>query len=332
METQNLEIIDQIIQRIDIGADRRIFFNQQPSSYTPAQVQNISVPMLVEALQNLIYTEFYTKSTFQNSNYPTPEAVHQFSKKLRDVNTSKERFDEGWTVISVDYQGVILAQKGSYKRHVQSGEYIGVSCFGRKPQQGDTLKLFVRKDYYEPEGGFYFVFGEHQAEQNLQQNVRFYFNIKAEGSTRLVEQISTQLNLYQVPFQFKCLNHESLYQRADSAVLYLEKRYCSLTMRLLSAMIDTIKPYLKPDVPAFTLKLHDGIGFAENPLNPNESFGTNLSKVIANGIVSAVNQRMPKNLWKQEILKQIQLRHLNINQLYLNPNTQFPYQFSIPSK
>jgi hypothetical protein len=326
MEAINNQIIDQIIQRIDLGSDRQLFFNQQPYGYT--QGQSVSVPMLAENLQNLIYSEFYIKPTHKPQQIPTPQEIQNFTNPLRKANQTQERFDEGWTVVSVDYQGVILAQKGSYKRNIQAGEYIGESCFGRKPQQGDTIKLYVRKDYFDPNGGFYFIFGDHQAESNPQQMVRFYFNIKPEGSAKLVEEISTKLNRYEVPFQFKCLNHEALYNRADSAVLYSEKRYSHLVIRLLKQIHGSIKPYLKNDIPAFTLKITDGIGFAENPFNQAESFGTNLSKIIATGIINASNQRMPKTAWKQEILKQIKMRYLDINALYLNPNTQFPYQFS----
>ena len=133
MEAINHQIIDQIIQRIDLGSDRQLFFNQQPYGYT--QGQPVSVQMLAENLQNLIYSEFYIKPTQKSEQIPTTQEVQNFTNTLQKANQTKERFDEGWTVISVDYQGIILAQKGSYKRNVQAGEYIGESCFGRKPQQ-----------------------------------------------------------------------------------------------------------------------------------------------------------------------------------------------------
>jgi hypothetical protein len=331
MENLNIQVIDNIVQRIDLSADRNIFFDKQPYAYTQAlpQGQTPSVQMLTEGLQNLIYSEFYTKPnrSVQNQAIPAVEEIEKFMEELSKKNTTQERFDEGWTVLSVDYQGVILAQKGSYKRHIQGGEYINVTGFGRNPQQGDTLKLFTRKEHKDPNGGFYFIFGNHQSENNPQQMVRVYFNIRPEGSHKLVETISTKLNHYQVPFQFKCLHHESLYNRADTAVLYVEKRYINLTFRILKQIYSHVKPYLNQEVPAFTRRLTDGIGFAENPLNPNESFGTNLSRMIALGILSATNQQMPKNAWKPEILKQFKIRHLDINALYLNPNTKFPYQF-----
>lgn len=333
MENLNHQIIDNIIQRIDLGTDRSIFFDKQPYAYSQVlpQGQMPSTQMLTEGLQNLIYSEFYTKpnrsvSTTQQA-IPAIDEIENFIQELSKKNTTQERFDEGWTVVSVDYQGVILAQKGSYRRNIQGGEYINTIGFGRNPQQGDSLKLFVRKEQKDPNGGFYFVFGEHQSENNMQQIVRIYFNIRPDASAKLVELLSSKLNHYQVPFQFKCLQHESLYNRADTAVLYVEKRYVNLTFRILKQIYEPIKPYLNTDVPAFTHQLTNGIAFAENPLNPNESFGTNLSRIIALGILSAAHQQLSKSQWKTEILKQIKIRHLDINALYLNPNAKFPYQF-----
>ncbi|MDQ6815725.1 MAG: T3SS effector HopA1 family protein, partial [Bacteroidota bacterium] len=244
-------------------------------------------------------------------------------------NTSLERFDAGWCVDQIDSQGIITATKCNYTKNVYAGEFLNDSIFSHAPAVNHQIRLLVRKEHKDPEAGFYYAFGNTVAEDNTDQLVRVYFNISAAGIMQLVKSVTEILNMYSLPFSFKCVNHPFFYTRCDVAVLYLEKRYSNMVFFLLGEIHEAVRQYLLADIPLFTKQLAKGIAFAENPLKIDESFGTHISKMITQGIMNAINKNAGKQFWVQEIKMNIEQHHqyADLETLYLNPNSKYPYAF-----
>jgi hypothetical protein len=248
---------------------------------------------------------------------------------LGQSNRSSEQLDAGWVIEQIDTQGIITARKGNFKRHVFPGEFLNDSAFHQPPAANAAIRMIVRKEHKDPSSGFYYAFSNTLGEDNHDQLVRLYFNIKPEGAATLLELVTGMLNEYRVPFTFKCLQHTAFYTRCDAAVLYFEKRYCTVVFHLLPQLYKAIKMHLKEETPLFTKALAKGLGFAENPLKQDESFGTHCSKMIAQGIMQAYQKNMPKLHWADEIKNTMEQRHFytDIDKLYLNPASRYPYSF-----
>lgn len=335
----NISEIQRIVQTIEVTNQRavlvygKLFGGEFSSPYT----QQPSNKMLFQNLQNSIYTVFYCRNTqwkqYTNpvnfNGMPGPVEIEQFMNELSVENTSPEGFDNGWMIEHTDAQGMITAKKGNYTRPVFHGEFLNSSSFHHHPAVNQQIRLFCRKEHKDISSGFYYVFGNIQAEDNPDQLVRIYFNIKVAGVRQLVRLTSELFNTYQVPFSFKCANHPFFYTRCDAAVLYFDKRYSSIAFTLLKKIYPHIRPHLSPDTPLFTKELAKGVAFAENPRKADESFGTHVSKMIAQGIMNAISKNLSKQHWLQEIKNNIEQQHQyrSIEMLYMNADSKYPYQF-----
>ena len=332
MKEENIQHIQAIITAIELDTNRKLYFNGQ--EYMPFTLpEGFTMPsqeMLSQQLQQLIYLEFYCKKSSEKPSInflENDEKRQEFVKKLSKSNKSEERWDKNWTVDEIDSRGVLSVKKGNFSRNTFAGEFIKESFSHQNTQKGENVKILVRREFDEKHGVFYFIFGETLAEDNNQALVRFYFNLTPEGSPKLIEKLSHSLNKHFIPFQFKCLNHPDLYNRHDSAVLYFDKRYFKITAALMRDIYVDLQQYFKKDCPLFTKKIADGWAFAENPPNPEDSFGTNRSKLITQGILSAYNQNLSKNDWFNEVLQQIERYNFSLEHFYLNPNSHFSYLF-----
>jgi hypothetical protein len=119
------------------------------------------------------------------------------------------------------------------------------------------------------------------------QQIRYYWNIEASGAAPLMRLLTTRLNQQRIPFRFKVIADEASYVRTDAGVLYAHR--CDLAA--VSAVVEEcylhLGPRLKPLTPAFTQEIAAGVGFAESPPDPAESFGTARCEVLAEAILRA---------------------------------------------
>jgi len=319
-----------IVESINIEKEDQINFRGEP--YKGHDYPETSREILLSYnLSKLIYFSCYTRNhQFDQQNIFTPESNDLFLSKLQKANCSSECFNCGWTVKEIEYRGNILVEKSGYKRYAYAGNFLRENFVQGPIQRGELINIRVLPDYgfdAETMGQFYFVFGKTLLDDDNSAKVRLYFNLKPEGAISLVEWISNNLNHYNIPFNFKCLKQPSFYTRCDSGVLYINKRYLGIVLNLLIESYHLIKTWLNIEVPMFTRLLTQGIGFAENPPSPNESFGTNRSKIVAKGIIDAWKEKHPKAVWLDSILHNIKNNFFNPETLYLNPNSKYPYRF-----
>ena len=297
---------------------------------TPYSATNQTLP---NVLMHGIYRHFYIEQEdvqIQEELFDKKDdgqqATADFQKRLAAANSNIEHFDKGWVVETTDLRGTLYASKGNFRRQVYAGEFLYSNYKKGNAYQGDRIELLARKDYDDQQGAFYYVFGRTLGNENHSQQVRIYFHLQPEGSIELIKALSI-LDKYAIPFTFKCLNNPALYVRADSAVLYLDKQFANFFFRLMPDIDAKINHCLLPKIPRFTRLLKRGIAFAESPPNPTESFGTSRSQLIAQGIVTAFQQKQPIENWEQAVLSNFKRINISENAPYLNPGSQYPYQF-----
>ncbi|WP_420146956.1 T3SS effector HopA1 family protein [Spirosoma sp.] len=281
---------------------------------------------LNSTLSGLIYRHFYCSADAQESR--VSESVDDsFLNELSCHNYSVEQFDAGWEVDTVDMARTPYATKGNSRRMLYAGEFVYNTPKRGTAQKGDTVRLLMHREHRDAQSGFYYVFGQTPDDDSVTLQTRLYFHIQPEGSIHLIEWVTKTLNRYRIPFQFKCLNHPDLYGRSDAAVLYLQKPSVNIVLALLADALPILSSYLHPSIPLFTRPIAAGIGFAESPPNPNESFGTSRCGLIAQGIVNAVSNEQPADTFDASVQAVFDTIGLSLEHPYRNPDAQYPYVF-----
>jgi hypothetical protein len=176
--------------------------------------------------------------------------------------------------------------------------------------------------------GFYHVFGEALGDdQDDQELLRFYWNIKAEGGVKLVRLLTRSLNRFQLPFRLKILNNPATYIRADAAVLYLSSRFYHLAAELINNIHQQLTGQMDPDTPLFSKRLASGLGLAEEP-KTGESFGQQRCRILARALWMAYEKKIEDDDSRlQEISTELQANGIDAEFPYRNIGSAEAYDF-----
>lgn len=245
---------------------------------------------LAKSIQLTLYDRCYSHCfgapAAERTQKIAPDA--EFARRLAQSNSSRERWDKGWTILELGENGQIFVSKGERERAAMPGAFISESVVGRAPQIGDRVCVRAPRETLDAQPGYYFVFGEVLDELADQLSLlRLYFHCDTESAVWLVGELSRALNAFQVPFQFKTPVAPAGYGRTDAAVLYIGARYFVITARIVAQVCENLP--LQSAVPLFTKRLWPGIGAAVEP-GSGESFGEHRCRLVAEGMVDAWRQ------------------------------------------
>jgi hypothetical protein len=244
---------------------------------------------------------------------------------LRAANAAHPRWQSGWRVDVAHNSGWISAQRDGLARTFAPGEFVTKEGPGMPVRVGSTVDVYfaVESQYMQP--GFYFAFGETVIDESDSLSwLRFYWHATPAAAPLLVNSLSTQLNRFQTPYRFKCLTHPGAYVRADSAVLFVPRRWYQITARLLRDTRRSVASHLRADAPLFTKRLADGLAFAEDP-GGSQSFGMHRCAALAKAIREAAEQRSA--LDAAEVEKGLDQQGVSTTHPYLNPGSADIYEF-----
>jgi hypothetical protein len=160
----------------------------------------------------------------------------------------------------------------------------------------------------------------------MENTVRIYFNLTPQGAVAVMKQVTQQLNAASVPFSFKVLYNPADYGRYDSGVLYFDKNDYNTIQTILKTIYTANQDSFNPDIPLFTKQLAPGLSVGEEPdrkFAERESFGMNRCQIIANGLLSALQDSPEGRL--SAILEQFALLNLDVHRPYLNANSDDIY-------
>lgn len=278
---------------------------------------------LIQHLGNTLYSHFYCGIPNENINdkYPSQRERNEFMELLSKSNYSTDTPDKNWEVYSIDANGEAFARKNDELRPVLPNTYVQNPSLPTiiVNQKIDFLR---QKENRTAQPVFYYVYGNEYLSPDCDM-IRFYWNIKPEGAPVLIEHLTKIFNDYRIPFQFKCLNHPTLYKRNDSAVLYINKMNFSIAMKLLKSIIELVRSFLINKSPLFTDILDTGICMAEDP-GDGQSFGMNRVNAIAQAIVEAFEENKltieERGEWVKKSLSNsgISYQRMSINPLSIN--------------
>ena len=332
MSLSNLEHIQQITNAIDIDQQKQLLLNGKivDAQHGDAYATEPSGKMIFDALHQLIYRQFYIQPCEPESNkLPTHASLQEHLTALSASNKSIDNFDGGWLVDKKEEEDILVARKGNRIKKLLPGEFLYEHSVKEKMNTIRQARFFLPKEYRLPEEIFYYAYSMTVMDNDEDYWVRFYFNNTFEGNRQLVNLFTVYLNRFAVPFIFKCLIHPFYYGRCDTAVLYCNKQYAAFIADYLIYIYSEIKDSLRDTLPLFVFPVERGIGFAEQPLNGNESFGSHWSKIIAAGMMKAWENKLEKEKWPEEVLNHIHQNHgyKNPQHFYKNPASHYPYTF-----
>lgn len=287
---------------------------------------------LVEHLVRQLYHHCYCRKFKGDVIYQpvVPEPDEDFVNALSEANTTVERLDPGWHVLRRLPTEHYLVQKNGFIRAVSPGEFTSHDGPGVVLREGTSVNVVCRKESRTMHPGFYYIFGATLTDQQDEDDLlRFYWNIKADGAQSLVRLLTSRLNRFQIPFRLKCLNNPASYNRSDAAVLYLNSRFYRLATELLAEVHEQVEDYLEPDAPLFSKQLAAGLGLAEEPGN-GESFGQQRCRILAEGIWNAYELNLQAEHERlQEVIKHFELKGLSLDHPHLNPGSIDQYDFPV---
>ncbi len=276
-----------IHSRVHFSFDGREIAVRQEKPVIPVGAGHHPLPddALVRMLQGTLYDGCYARPF--GVPRPPMTADDGFAARLSTRNHGELRWDPGWQVYQLGDNGQLQVQKGERCRTVMPGEFAMAGTPGMAPRIGSLVSLLAQKESYQLQPGFYHIFGgtlsDHLDDFSL---VRFYFHVTPASVEHLIAHLTTDINRYQVPFQFKCLTDPASYNRTDAAVLYIAKRYYPIVARLVAGFPPSVLDGLRKQTPLFSKFFRNGIGLAEDPAN-GESFGMHRCRLTAEGIVDA---------------------------------------------
>ncbi len=291
-----------------------------PLAGQPAPEQT---PPLVEWLSGALYRYAYSRPfrpPLPPGDPPPNGTVDPaLIAELAAANTSRDHWEEGWSISQIHSSGQVTAQRGNASRNVWPGQFLSKDGPGAPPRPGALISLFYPRESTSLQPGFYYCFGETpEALADGFGLARAYWNVTAEGAPQLVRLLSERLNRFHVPFRLKCATLRGEYGRTDVGVLYLSKRHFPFLGELLRDAYCELRPFLGEDVPLFARRYAAGIGVAEDPGN-GESFGQHRCRVLAETCWSAFlrgDQSLESRL--AEFHQRIAAAGTDPDRLYLN--------------
>ncbi len=295
-------------------------------------------PLSKEGLEDIIYL-FYQRRQEINST----EIEEGYTKNLLIKYPSDKRHtwaNFSWKQIKIkddllqpNNRGDLIVKKGSQLLLSRAGNYLLVSDSNGSPfvtlSYPSVFSEKLGKDNYTTVVGKFY-----SADIDDNPNVvRFYFNIKPSSKAviNIVDQIQQRFDWWGLPFRFKFLNRLA-YSRVDAGVLYISRKYFFVALNLIKQVCEKKEiqeTFLNKEVPHFTYKVTDGIGFAEEPITHQTkrySFGTWTAHLISESIFKILGGDLSgKDFPTAEQL--IDVFKGRIPNLHLNENSNFPYTF-----
>lgn len=263
--------------------------------------------------QEIIYKYFYTR--LKKITVSTKNFTDKFKSIFLDFMPD---FQSGWKVEkNIDANGNVVIQKRDYDfKLCLSGSYLiedfplreGITITPRWFAISQIKQRTIIKMSQEPdeEDSFIYYSGKYLPDNynDVSSNVRFYFNINCESMDfdsnvlLFVKSVIKNINERFVPFIFKILRNKNKYNRADSAVLYVNKRHFYCIVDVVKSLSVEFESILNEDTTMFASKIGKGLGFAEQPpLDKNDglhfietpSFGMHRATIIADAMIDLID-------------------------------------------
>ncbi len=251
----------------------------QPSPATQAQPGQI-----ISALAGDLYDRLYIRPSPSPLSIDDVFARRDLVAALSDANTGRGHWEPGWTVVEGEDGEFTVIKDGLVFWVPQSRLRPGEGAI----RPGRTCRVLVPKELRGLFPGFYMTIGDGGAAsedegEDVGPTLRYYWHLRPEAAVLFMATATALLNEVSVPFRLKVVSDPNAYSRADAGVLYVRGRDLAIVGPLVAQVHSTIAHLLRPEVPLFTKRLADGLGFAEDVAR-SKSFGQQRCRLVAEAL------------------------------------------------
>jgi hypothetical protein len=236
---------------------------------------------LAYALQHRLYADFYCLGApGRASGRQSPNAMRgdpDLLEALSAANSGGGPWEGGWTLSAEGGDGAVV-ENGGLALAARPGEW-------RRPDAGSGVEVRYPKELLRLSPGFYMALADTPLDPRAAL-LRLYWNLGAPGVVGFVRDATRLLNERALPSRLKVVNDPAMFERCDSAVLYVERPRAADALRVAEELYSVAEPHLQPTVPALTRALAPGLGLAEDP-GGGQSFGMHRCGLIADGLLRA---------------------------------------------
>lgn len=280
---------------------------------------------LLQALQVQLYGLYTRYYVPHHALSPHSAEARIFIHQLSQANQGDGTWDPGWQVVSLEKYNKLHVIKDGIPLWVDM-EYA--RCSNHPIKIGDKVYVRIGKEMRSLLPGFYLAVGnEPQNEQPEELLTRLYWNLAAEGAAVAISSITKALNKLRIPFRLKVLNDPSSYSRSDAGVLYLDKENCIKIGETLRSIHNSLKPWLKDNVPRLVKKLGKGWGVAECT-SSGASFGEQRCQFITQGLWQAWQSGNNEPEQRVGFVRNTFIKtELDPDKPYLEPQSKDMYEF-----
>jgi hypothetical protein len=235
------------------------------------------------------------RAEWENNSFLGMDA--QFFDRLKTANHGVGFYDPDWQIIGAEDDGTLKIEKNELSLYIDRNSYL-------QPTELDAPVgsiVSVKMPHNLIQNGFYIAVSNlgsfnRSLSPTDRQIIRFYFNITADGAIALMAALTVELNLAQVPFNFKVLYNPTDYNRYDPGVLYIQRSYYSIVHQILEKIYPQHQAHFNSAIPLFTKQIAPGLAIAEEPdrkFGEAESFGLNRCQIVANALIQATKESNP---------------------------------------
>ncbi len=243
---------------------------------------------LPAALAGRLYDRLYCRPSPRLASPPDGIAVRDLLAAFSSANQGRGRWESGWTIGRIAEGGRAIVVRDGVRFSVRADS---IDVAGGPIDAGRRCRVRAGKELRRLYPGFYVAYGPGDDESPRRDDPeepldRFYWHLLPHAAVPLMATATSLLDRRRIAFQLKMLNDPRAYHRADAAVLYVRRDDRARVVELLARMHRAAASGLRPEVPRFTKRLADGLGFAESP-SSSESFGQHRCRLIAEALWGA---------------------------------------------
>ena len=247
--------------------------------------EDTAAACLTVALEHQLYSDFYTQGrampVIDSSAGTNPGETAEFTRQLSAANCGTGYWDEGWQIKSIETSEVAAVTKNHLTVQAEFR-----SLRPRPQKVGQAVAVYFPSEETSISPGYYVATGVRPLLEEGPELFRLYWNLAASDAIWLMRRLTASLREEEVAFRFKTLKDPSAYQRADAAVLYFSRQDVARIRCVIGNLYRELPKGTKTQVPALTLALMPGLGFAEDP-GRTQSFGLHRCRLIAEALVLA---------------------------------------------
>jgi len=250
----------------------------------------------------------------------------EFLGRLQAANPIPYRHEDGWTVTRADASGAWIVNAMQQQRFAALNEIVPLAG---ALAPGLPVRLVPLRGMVTGTAGHYLISGRPILDPQTGRQVRFYWNVAADGAAALLRELGTRLERRRIPFQAKVPVDPALYARTDAGVLYLNDEDVEAASDAIAATYWTLRNHLRPAVPLFTRELAAGLGFAESPPT-RDSFGMHRCGLVAEALLTAEQRGARDADARLAILRErLTAYGLDLDRLERNPTSRYPYRLDM---